>query len=105
MVKATTSQDNPGLDGCPCTHAPARCTFNRRQPVVVRPSEIRAGDGLQDLGRLRRVEHVQTTDNTISPDTVISVHFDDAVDGRYTSLSIHGDVDVVVWRVPGHDCT
>jgi hypothetical protein len=96
---ATTAEDIPGLDESRCAHAPAVHTFDHRHAVIVRPTEIRPGDGMQDLGRLRRVEHVRVAGDTISPTTIVSVRFDDSADGPYASLSIHGNVDVVVWRV------
>lgn len=87
-----------GVTDCPCASAPALQTFDTRQPVIVRPSEIRAGDYLRDLGRLRRVARVETTDDPISPNTV-AVRFDDDSDGQYGSLTVRGTVDVIVWRM------
>ena len=92
------TEDIRGFDECPCTHAAAQHGVNRGQPVTVAPTEIRPGDGMQDLGRLRRVEQVHVVHDTISSETVALVRFDDPGDGPYSSLSIHGNVHVVVWR-------
>lgn len=97
----TTATGNPiELDECPTGHAPVVHTFDHRQPVIVPSAEIRAGDFLRDLGRLRRVEHVSITDDTISPNRVVSVAFEDGIDGRYGTLSVREAIPVTVWRYP-----
>src|SRR6185503_14189417 len=81
-------------------HVPAVQTFDSRQPVIVPSSEIRVGDWLRDLGKLRRVERVHITDDTISPNRVVSVAFEDGADGRYGTLSVREAIPVTVWRYP-----
>jgi len=71
--------------------------FDHRQPVIVNPSEIRPGDWMRDLGTLRQVESVETTDDQTLPGTLI--RFADAVDGQYGTLSVREGVKVTVWRM------
>lgn len=70
--------------------------FDQRQPVIVNPSEIRAGDWMRDLGRLRKVETVETTNDQTMPGTL--VRFTDTVDGQYGTLNICKGVKAIVWR-------
>lgn len=74
--------------------------FDHRHPIIVDPSEIRAGDWMRDLGTLRQVESVKATDDTSMQGTPASVRFVDGVDGRYSTLSVPGGVKVTVWRTP-----
>jgi hypothetical protein len=72
-------------------------TFDGRQAVLVDPSEIRVGDWMRDLGRLRQVEAVEESSD--SPVAGTLVRFSDAADGPYTTLSIPaGGITVTVWR-------
>ena len=70
-------------------------TFDgRRHAVLVDPSEIRAGDYMRDLGRLRLVEAVEASAVAGS----ILVRFADDVDGTFATLSVPDGVTVTVWR-------
>lgn len=70
--------------------------FDSRCPMIVDASEIRPGDWMRDLGRLRHVESVETTSEPILPSTL--VRFSDDAQGRYGMLSIREGVTVTVWR-------
>jgi hypothetical protein len=70
--------------------------FDGRQPHLVAPSEIRAGDWLRDCGRLRHVESVDASSDVLTAG--ILVRFSDSADGPYTTLSVPLDVTVTVWR-------
>lgn len=72
--------------------------FDHRHPVIVDPSEIRAGDWMRDLGTLRQVESVEATDDTSTQGKPTSVRFADGVDGWYSTLSVPRGVKVTVWR-------
>lgn len=74
--------------------------FDHRHPIIVDPSEIRPGDWMRDLGTLRQVESVQTTDDQPTQGSHAAVRFVDGVDGRYGTLSIPRGVKVTVWRTP-----
>ena len=74
--------------------------FDRRHPIIVNPCEIRAGDWMRYLGRLRRVESVETADDQASAGTVVSVRFEDSVDGQFGTLSVPEGIKVTVWRTP-----
>lgn len=67
-------------------------TFDSRQPAIVRPGEIQAGDYMRDVGRLRPVERAQTADG------ITSVRLEDDPDGRHDSLTVNETVTVIVWR-------
>ena len=72
--------------------------FDRRHPIIVNPGEIRAGDWMRDLGRLRRVESVETEDDQVSAGTRVSIRFEDSVDGEFGTLSVPEGIAVTVWR-------
>jgi hypothetical protein len=74
--------------------------FDQRHLIIVNPCEIRAGDWMRDLGRLRRVESVETADDQASAGTVVSVRFEDGLDGQFGTLSVCEGVTVIVWRTP-----
>jgi len=80
--------------------APAVQTFDSRQPMIVNPSEIRPGDWVRDLGKLRMVESVETTSERIAPGIAANVRFVDDEDGRYGTLSVPEGIEVTVWRAP-----
>lgn len=61
-------------------------TFDGWQPIIVNPSEIRPGDFMRDLGRLREVESVETFSGPCAQG--VSVRFVGGTDGRYASLSV-----------------
>ena len=63
-----------------------------RHPIILGPTEIRAGDWLRDLGTLRQVESVDDSGPGVS------VRFAGGVDGQFATLSVPGDVPVTVWR-------
>ncbi len=92
----TTTEDIPGLDESPCTHAPALHTFDSQRPVIVNRTAIRPGDWMRDRGRLRRVQGVEAGSSPLSR-CITLVTFTDAAEG---SLSVYGDVHVTVWRAP-----
>jgi hypothetical protein len=69
-------------------------------PTIVNPCEIRAGDWMRDLGRLRRVESVEIGDGHARAGMIVSVQFEDGVDGQFGTLSVCPDVTVTVWRMP-----
>lgn len=78
--------------------------FDQRHPIIVNPCEIRAGDWMRDLGRLRRVESVETVDDQASVGMLISVRFEDGVDGQFGTLTVCEGIAVTVWRTPsGND--
>lgn len=72
--------------------------FDQRHPIIVNPCEICAGDWMRDLGRLRRVEAVEIVDDQASVGMLVSVRFEDGVDGQFGTLSVCEGVMVTVWR-------
>ena len=72
--------------------------FDQRHPIIVNPCEIRAGDWMRDLGRLRRVEAVEIADGQASAGMHVSVRFEDGVDGEFGTLSVCEGITVTVWR-------
>jgi hypothetical protein len=70
--------------------------FDNRSPVIVVPSEIRPGDWMRDLGRLRQVESVEAARDPIVPGAL--VRFSDDADGQFSTLSVCEGVSVTVWR-------
>jgi hypothetical protein len=80
--------------------APTIQAFGQRHPIIVNPREIRVGDWMRDLGRLRRVESVEIGDGHDSAGMIVSVQFEDGVDGRFGTLSVCPGVKVTVWRMP-----
>jgi hypothetical protein len=74
-------------------------TFDARRAVLVEPGEIRAGDFMRDLGRLRQVESVEAHTAPIAASVL--VRFADDLDGQFSTLSIPATVTVTVWRVLG----
>jgi hypothetical protein len=71
-------------------------TFDHRHPIIIKPSEIRAGDWMRDLGTLRQVESVASAEGPCADG--VSVRFVDGVDGAYATLSVREHVPVTVWR-------
>lgn len=69
--------------------------FDGRRPVIVNPSEIKEGDWMRDLGRLRQVESAEASANRLG---AVLVRFADGEDGRYATLSVPEAVAVTVWR-------
>ena len=72
--------------------------FDQRHPIIVNPCEIRVGDWMRDLGRLRRVEAVEIVDDQVSAGMLVSVRFEDGVDGQFGTLSVCEGITVTVWR-------
>ena len=72
--------------------------FDQRHLIIVNPCEIRAGDWMRDLGRLRRVEFVETVNDQASVGMLVSVRFEDGVDGQFGTLSVCEGITVTVWR-------
>lgn len=73
-------------------------TYERRHPIIVNPAEIRVGDWMRDLGKLRQVESVETTDNSALHGATYSIRFSGGVDGDYATLTICEGVTAIVWR-------
>lgn len=74
-------------------------TFDTRQPVLVDPGEIRAGDWMRDLGRLRQVKSVERIPVPVA--LGVLVRFGDNADGVWSTLSVPDGVTVTVWRRVG----
>jgi hypothetical protein len=72
-------------------------TFDGRCAVLVDPREIRVGDWMRDVGRLRQVESVEASAAPISPGVL--VRFSDGETGPYATLSVPDGVAVTVWRM------
>lgn len=69
------------------------------QRTQVRPSAIRKGDLMRDLGSLREVDHVEALDDEITSSTMHTVFFTpDAC--AFGSLGIREASEVTVWRLP-----
>ena len=76
---------------------PAIQTFDRRHPVSVKPSEIRPGDCLRDLGMLREVVSVEELPAT-GLGWIIVVRFASVPGIEDLALSIPSTVAITVWR-------
>lgn len=70
--------------------------FDGRNVMLVDPHEIKAGDWMRDLGRLRHVEAVEASSSPIAP--CVLVRFSDGEDGQFATLSIPESVTATVWR-------
>ena len=73
-------------------------TFDHRQQMIVFPSEIKPGDWLRDLGRLRQVKSVETMEDTLQPETLHLIHFVDEQTADYGSLGVRALTRVTIWR-------
>lgn len=71
-------------------------TAHDRRRMQVHPAEIRPGDLMRDLGRLREVERVETLTGGITP-TLYLVYFTDHL-SELGSLGIRDAAQVTVWR-------
>ncbi|MBR7824692.1 hypothetical protein KDK95_00100 [Actinospica sp. MGRD01-02] len=70
------------------------------QRLTVRPSEIRIGDWMRDLGRLRRVESVEPVEDKVIPSTLYTIRFTDDAHGAYPTLGVREAVPLTIWREP-----
>jgi hypothetical protein len=70
------------------------------QRLTVPPSEIRAGDWMRDLGRLRRIESIEPVEDNVIPSTLYTICFTDDADGAYPTLGVREVVPVTIWRAP-----
>jgi hypothetical protein len=70
------------------------------QRLTVPPSEIRVGDRMRDLGRLRRVKSVEPVEDKVIPSTLYTIRFTDDADGAYPMLGVREAVPVTIWREP-----
>ena len=85
-------------------HAPADT-----ERLTVKPSEIRSGDWLRDLGRLRQVGAVEPVGDGTSqaahgaqPINLYVIRFTDEPDGDFSTMGLWEEFSVTIWRVPVH---
>ena len=76
--------------------APTIQAFDQRHPIILKPSEIRAGDWMRDLGTLREVESVEAACDPCADG--VCIRFVGGVVGQYATLSVRENVSVTVWR-------
>lgn len=71
-------------------------TFDRRQAVIVDPSEIKPGDWMTENGVLRQIDYVDTISVRTGPGVVHIVHFkhQDGVPNLVRGISEGADVAV-----------
>ena len=75
------------------------------QRLTVRPSEIRAGDWMRDLGRLRQVNTIEPVRDGISraddeakSSELYVIRFADAPDGDFATMGLWEAFPATVWR-------
>ena len=68
--------------------------------LTVPPSEIRAGDWMRDLGRLRRIASIEPVEDKVIPSTLYTIRFTDDADSAYPTLGVREAVPVTIWREP-----
>lgn len=68
------------------------------QRLTVRPSEIRVGDWMRDLGRLRQIKDIEPVEEKVIPSTLYTICFTDDADGTCPTLGVREAVPVTVWR-------
>jgi hypothetical protein len=72
-------------------------TVHDRRRMQVRPSEIRSGDLMRDLGRLCEVERIESLDGEITSATLYLVCFKDRP-GDIGSFGVREATQVTIWR-------
>jgi hypothetical protein len=70
--------------------------FDQRRQIIVDATEIRPGDWVRDLGKLREVESVEAISSPCARS--VSVRFAGGADGHYATLRVPEHVPVTVWR-------
>jgi hypothetical protein len=70
------------------------------QRLTMKPSEIRPGDWLRDLGRLRQVGDIGPVDTEVVPSTLYLIRFVDQPDCDFGTMGVREETPVTVWREP-----
>lgn len=75
------------------------------QRLTLKPSEIRSGDWMRDLGRLRQVntieplgDGVSRTDDETKSSALYVIRFADEPDGDFATMGVWEAFPVTVWR-------
>ena len=68
--------------------------------LTVPPSEIRVGDWMRDLGRLRQVKCIELVEENVPPSTMYTIYFADQLDEGYPTLGVREVIPVTIWREP-----
>lgn len=75
------------------------------QRLTLKPSEIRLGDWMRDLGRLRQVntieplgDGVSRTDDETKSSPLYVIRFADEPDGDFATMGVWEAFPVTVWR-------
>jgi hypothetical protein len=73
--------------------------------LTVKPSEIRAGDWMRDLGRLRQVETIEPVGDGISradgearSSELYVIRFADEPDGDFATMGVWEAFPATIWR-------
>lgn len=66
--------------------------------LTVKPSEIRQGDWMRDLGRLRQVRAVMPVEAKVLPSTLYLIRFVDQPDGDLGTMGVREVTPVTIWR-------
>lgn len=75
------------------------------QRLTVKPSEIRVGDWMRDLGRLRQVDTIEALSNGIKRTDIDAesselyvLRFADEPDGDFGTMGVWETFPVTIWR-------
>lgn len=68
------------------------------QRLTIHPSEIRAGDWMRDLGRLRQIKDIDPVEDKVMPSTLYTIRFTDDAEGASPTLGVREVVPVTIWR-------
>jgi len=70
------------------------------QRLTLKPSEIRRGDWMRDLGRLRRVDTIEPVGDEITSETLYVIQFEDEPKADFGTMGVRAATPVTVWREP-----
>jgi hypothetical protein len=70
------------------------------QRLTVKPSEIRPGDWMRDLGRFRRVESIEPVEGEVASTTLFVIQFEDEPKADFGTLGVWEAIPATIWREP-----